>query len=194
VRKSIVVVLWCFVAIAGITTVWAQGGKSVEQPIRFQSRTYHLGSFNQKSHPMWEFVSAPETVDNWTTLLTLIDRTDATTRPDLDRLAQGVTDEYKSHGGKMLMAKTMVDASGTPYNYAVVAFDEPAKHRFELNFVKFGMGPKNAYTLVYGVRITDPKDYVGKAKTYLNENSEAIGRELANMPLPLIDSLPRKEF
>ena len=41
----------------------------------------------------------------------------------------------------------------------VAAFEEPVKNRFELNFVKFGLGPKNAYILVYGARVSDPKDY-----------------------------------
>src|SRR5580698_7006149 len=64
--------------------------------LTFLSKTYTLGSFNQKSKPTWEYVTGGETVDNWTTLITLIDRQDARTIADLDRLAQGVTDTYKS--------------------------------------------------------------------------------------------------
>jgi len=41
---------------------------------------------------MWEFAAPNETVANWTTLLTIVDRPDARTRPDLDRLAQGILD------------------------------------------------------------------------------------------------------
>ena len=87
-------------------------------------------------------------------------------------------DNYKSHSGRILMAKTMVDASGAPYNCAVAAFDLPAEHRFELNFVKAALGPKNAYIAIYGARIDDSKDYVGKSKAYLNEHSSEVGREL----------------
>jgi hypothetical protein len=133
-------------------------------------------------------------VNNWTTLLTIIDRPDAKTRPDLDRLAQGVIDNYKSHGGRILMAKTMVDASGAPYSYAVAAFDLPAEHRFELNFVKAALGRKNVYIAIYGVRIADPKDYAGKAKAYLNEHSSEVGRELEKAALPATSTLPRQEF
>ena len=81
------------------------------------------------------------------------------------------------------MAKTMVDASGSPYNYAVAAFDLPAEHRFELNFVKAALGPKNAYIAIYGV-----------AKAYLNEHSSEVGLELEKATLPATSTLPRKEF
>jgi hypothetical protein len=162
--------------------------------INFLARTYRLGSFNQKPQAMWEFVSAGETVAEWTTLLTLIDRPDAHTRQDLDRLSEGIKTTYGSHGGKILKAQTMRDASGAAYNYMVVAFEEPAKHRFELNFVKAALSPKNAYVAVYGVRITDPRDYLGKAKAFLNEHSGEVGRALENAPLPDLSRLPRKEF
>ncbi len=103
-------------------------------------------------------------------------------------------DNYKSHGGHILMAKTMVDASGTAYNYTVVAFDQAAEHRFELSFVKAALGPKNAYIVVYGVHIGDPHDYTAKAKAYLNEHSDEVGRELEKVRLPALGTLPRKEF
>jgi hypothetical protein len=167
---------------------------SKQAAMTFLGRGYRLGSFNQKANPMWEFVSVNETADNWTTLLTLIDRPDARTRSDLDRLAQGVMDNYKAHGGRVLMARTMVDASGTPFNYMVVAFDQPAQHRFELNFVKAALGPKNAYMVVYGVRVADAKDYVAKAKAFLNEHSSVIGKELEKATLPSMAALPRREF
>jgi len=168
--------------------------KLLASSIVFLGRTYRLASFNQKSNPMWEFVSANETVNNWTTLLTIIDRPDAQTRPDLDRLSQGILDNYKSHHGKILVAKTVADASGTPFNYLAAAFDEPADHRFELNFVKIALGPNNAYLVMYGVRVSDPHDYVGKARTYLDRHSPEIGLELEKATLPAIGTLPRKEF
>ena len=86
-------------------------------PMTFQGRSYRLGSFNQKANAMWEFVSAPETVNNWTTLLTIVDRPDAKTVADMDRLAQGVLDPYKARGAKVVMARTMQDAAGKPFNY-----------------------------------------------------------------------------
>lgn len=147
-------------------------------------RDYKLGFSQLTPNPMYEYVSGNETVQNWTTLVTLIDRADAKTRPDLDRLAQGVMDTYKSRGGKVLMAKTMVDGSGKPFNYMVVAFDEPGKKRYELNFVKAAMGGKNAFMAVYGVRVSDERDYVAKAKQFLNERSGEIGRELEKVGPP----------
>ena len=162
--------------------------------IHFMARTYHLGSFNQKAAAMWEFVSGSETVDNWTTLFTVIDRADAHTLPELDRVAEGVKQTYQSHGGQVLMAKTMHDASGAVYDYTVVAFEEPAKRRFEVNFVKAGLGAKNVYVAVYGVRITDAQDYVGKARTFITQHSGEIGDALARETLPDIGKLPRRPF
>lgn len=158
-------------------------------PLTFLSKQYTLGSFNQKVQPTWEYVTGGETVANWTTLITLIDRPDAKTAPDLDRLAEGVLQTYKSNGGRILLAKTMKDKAGVPFDYMVAAFEEPAKNRFELNFVKFKMGAKNAYILVYGARID--KD---KGKDFLNQHSEEIGRAVENAVLPDLSTLPRKEF
>jgi hypothetical protein len=177
----------------GTLCVFAQP-PAASPTINLLAKTYRLGSFNQKTQAMWEFVSAGETVANWTTLLTLIDRPDAHTKQDLDRLAEGIKSNYESHGGKTLKAQTMSDASGAAYNYMVVAFEEPAKRRFELNFVKAALSPKNAYVAVYGVRITDPKDYLGKAKAFLNEHSGEVGRALENASFPDLSRLPRKEF
>ena len=81
-------------------------------PVTFQGRSYRLGSFNQKANAMWEFVSAPETVNNWTTLLTIVDRSDARTVADMNRLAQGVLDTDMDRGAKVLLARTMKDAAG----------------------------------------------------------------------------------
>ena len=161
--------------------------------MQFLQRCYHLGSYNQKNNPMWEYVTGNETVVNWTSLLTLIDRTDASTRQDLDRLAQGILDNYKSRKGQILLAKTMVGKDGQAFNYVAVAFEDPAHHRFELSFAKIALGPKNAYILVYGVRIGDP-DYLNKSKAFLNEHSSEIGRALENAALPDMGTLPRKEF
>jgi len=159
----------------------------------FLSRTYHLGSFNQKSNATWEFVTGDETVDNWTSLLTIIDRPDAHTREEMDRLAEGIMSNYKAHNGQILMAKTMVGKSGDPFNYMVVAFNEAAEHGYELSFAKIGLTQKNAYVAVYGVRLGDP-DYVGKAKAFLDRQSGDIGHALGTTAMPDISTLPRKEF
>src|SRR5438876_471162 len=108
--------------------------------MNFLNQTYQLGSYNQKHNPTWEFVTGGETVDNWNTLVTIIDRPDARTHEELDRLAEGVMLNYKTHGGQILMAKTMQQSSGATFNYMVAAFEEPAKQRYELNFVKVALG------------------------------------------------------
>ena len=157
-------------------------------------KTYRLGAYNQKANPTWEFVTTGETVNNWTTLLTLIERSDSHTRGDLDRLAEGIMANYKSHGGQILFAKTMQDPSGKPYNYLAAAFEVPAKRTYELNFVKIAHGAKNATIIVYGVHITDPQDYQAKAKQFLTRESDSIGKALAAAKLPDMTTLPRKEF
>jgi len=163
--------------------------------INFLGQPYQLASYNQKHNPMWEFAAPSEKIDNWTTLLTVIDRPDAKSRADLDRLSQGILDTYKSRGGRVLMAKTMVDPStGAPFNYMIVAFEEPQKKRFELNFVKAALGSKNAFMMVYGVRVSDPKDYTSKAKAFLSQNSEKIGKALESTAAPATATLPRREF
>jgi hypothetical protein len=169
-------------------------GGAEAQTVSFLGQTYQLGSFNQKAAPMWEFVRAGETVQNWTTMLTLVDRPDARTRPDLDRLAQGILDTYKSRGAQVLMARTMVDAAGQPFNYMLVAFHEPAQRRFEINFVKSALGAKNAQIIIYGVRVADAGDYLAKAKSFLKENSGEVGMALERLPMPAVGSLPRREF
>jgi hypothetical protein len=168
-------------------------GKSAP-PLTFLSKTYHLGSYNQKQNPTWEYVTGTETVDNWTTLMTLIDRPDAKAAPDLDRLAEGIMQTYKSHSGRILMARTMREKSGKPYNYMVAAFEDPAKQRFELNFVKFGMGPANAYILIHGARVGGSPDYRNQGKDFLNQHSDEIGKALESAVLPDVKALPRKEF
>jgi hypothetical protein len=164
---------------------------SAADSINFLNRTYT--SFNQKASALWEFTSNKEPIDNWTTLLTLVDRPDAKTIQDLDRLAQGILDTYKAKGGKILSARTMQSQQG-PFNYILVAFDQPAAKRWELNFVKIALAPKNAVIAIYGVRVSDPTDYTTKAKKFLSDNSQAIGMALEQATFPSTATLPRKEF
>jgi hypothetical protein len=161
--------------------------------ISLLGRTYHLASYNQTAQPNWEFVTDGEDVQNWTTILTIIDRPDAPARKDLDPLAEGIMQSYKSHGGQILLAKTFPAPAGA-YNYLVAAFEEPARTRFELNFAKAAMGPKNAYVIVYGVRTSDPRDYLRKGREYLNLHSGEIGDALEKFALPDLSAFPRKEF
>lgn len=167
-------------------------GKSSGPHLTLLSRSYHLGSFNQKNAATWEFVTGTETVDNWTTLVTLIDRPDAHTAAELDSLAEGVMTAYKSNGGRILLAKTMRKKSGVAFNYLVASFDEPAKRRFELNFVKIGLAPKNAYILVYSARASDSENHA--AQELLDRHSEEIGKALETAVLPDLSALPRKVF
>jgi hypothetical protein len=166
------------------------GGPSID----FLARTYRLGSYNQKHNPMWEFVSADENVDNWTTLLTIIDRPDARTQKNLDQLAEGVLANYKSRGAQILAARTMRGDSGAAFNYLVAAFDEPEHQRCELNFAKIALEDQNATIAIYGIRISDPQDYRAKAKEFLDQNSTEVGSALVKLVLPKIDELPRRVF
>ena len=88
----------------------------------------------------------------------------------------------------------MKDKAGVNFNYMVAAFEQPEKHQFELNFVKFAMGPKNAYVFIYGARVSDPVDYRTKGKQFLDQHSTEIGHALEDAVLPDISTLPRKEF
>lgn len=161
--------------------------------ISFLGRDYRLASHNQKASAMWEFTTGNETVNNWTTLLTVLDRPEAKTRPDLDRLAQGIMDTYKAKGGVVMMARTMTSKDG-PFNYMIVAFPQPAQKRFELNFVKIALAKTNAVIAVYGVRIEDASKDASKAKAFLSANSQAIGQALEQANLPSTATLPRREF
>ena len=162
--------------------------------MNFLNQTYTLGSYNQKHNPTWEFVTGGETVDNWNTLITLIDRPDARTHEEMDRLSEGVMLNYKNHGGQILLAKTMQEQSGAPFNYMVAAFEEPQQQRYELNFVKVGLGKTNAIISIYGVRVSDPQDYRAKAKNYMDQSSGQVGQALGGAVLPDISALPRKVF
>ncbi len=181
-------------ALLGLANTASPQARPVAPTITLLTRTYQLGSFNQKNQATWEFITTGEKIDNWTTLVTIIDRPDAHTRQGLDRLAEGIMSNYKSHGGQILSAKTMRDKSGAAFNYMVAAFEEPGKHRYELNFVRIALAPKNAFVVIYGVRITDPSNYLRKAKDFLNQQSGPVGDALENVVLPEISKLPRKEF
>jgi hypothetical protein len=183
--------IWIVVMLATATFAYAD---ATALAINILGRAYRLASFHQKPNAMWEFAAPGESIDDWKTLVTLIDRPDAHSQADLDRLAEGLDSNYKSHGGRILLAKTMHDHAGLPFNYLVVAFEEPAKHRFELNFVKVALGPKNAYVLVYGARVTDAKDHTSKGKEFLNQHSTEIGRALEAAVPPEVSGLPRREF
>jgi len=183
--------IWIAMTLASIAWFFAS---AAEPDVNLLTRSYKLASFHQKPNAMWEFVPPGESINAWKTLVTVIDRPDAHTQADLDRLAEGIDSNYKGHGGRILLAKTMQDHKGAPYNYIVVAFEQPEQHRFELNFVKIALGPKNAYILVYGARVTDPKDYLAKGKEFLNQHSDEIGRALESAVLPDISALPRREF
>ena len=134
---------------------------------------------------MWEFVTADETMDDWKTLFTVIDRPDALTSDQLDRVAEGILSDYRSRGARIL-------ASGGTDRYLVVAFDEPAKNRCELNFVKIELGSPEAVVTTYRVRITDAGDYRTAANEFMNRNAAEIGRALGALPLPDIRTLPRR--
>jgi hypothetical protein len=57
------------------------------------------------------------------------------------------------------------------------------------------IGPKNGIVSIYGVRITDPKDYQAKTKQFLSANSGPIGVALSNgATTPDLAKLPRREF
>ena len=162
--------------------------------LTFLDKNYHLGSFNRTNNPTREFVPQGEDVKDWTTPLTVIDRPDARTKEDFDRLAQGVLNNYKSHGGQILMARTLTDGAGAAFNYMVAAFEQPDRQRYELNFVRDMLGPENGAILVYGVHIGDPPDYRAKAKDFLDHNTGEVGHALGQLALPDLGRLPRRVF
>jgi len=186
----------CFVAPALAAPKASQFGHATAgaPSLTFLRKTYNLGSYSQKANPMWEFASAPETVNKWSTLVTVIDRPDAASMTNLDSLAEGTLSAFKNSGAKILLAKTMKDTAGKPYNYLVAAIDEPEKHRYELNFLKIAMGAKNAYILIYGARITDLVDYKAKAAKYVDNHSREIGMALDSAAAPNVSRWPRTTF
>lgn len=159
--------------------------------VSFLGKPYRLGSYNQQARPMWEFTTGAETVDNWTTLVTLIDRPEATSLPQMDQVSEGVMQSYQSAGGRVLKAETLKDKRGKPFNFLVASFNDPKAHRLELNFVKVFMGAKNAVVAIYGVRFGDP-DYMAKAKAFLDEHSTEVGSALEETSFPSTGGLPKK--
>ncbi len=157
------------------------------------SNKYTLASYNQKYNPTWEFTSN-EAINAWTSLVTLIDRADAKTVTDMDKLSEGLMSYYKKANAVVLAAKTLKNKAGVSFNYMLVAFDEPAKQRFELNFIKVGMGPKNAYIMLIGLRIRDPKDYKARTKEFLEKRSGEVGEALGEFVVADLSTLPRREF
>ncbi|MGA3024373.1 MAG: hypothetical protein ABSF98_06360 [Bryobacteraceae bacterium] len=143
---------------------------------------------------MWEFFSGSETADDWTTRLTIIDRPDARSKSDIDKVSEGIKSDYEAHGGRVLIARTIEDPNGAPYHYTVVVSDEPSKQRTELSFVKAAISRRDAYVVVYAVRISDPNDYSSKAKAFLHQHSAEINNALGQAELPDMNKLPRTEF
>ena len=139
---------------------------------------------------MWELVSEGETVDNWKTLVTTVERPDTRTREDLGRLAEGIS-SYRSRGGQILAAKTMGQSPKDAFNYVVALFDEPAQQRCELDFVRISLGSANAVVVIYPARIGPDRDHLAKADQFLKANSVEVGRALASLVLPQLESIPR---
>jgi hypothetical protein len=160
----------------------------------FLSKSYSLGSFSQsETSALWECVSGGETVDNWTTLISLMEhRYPGSGRPELDHWAEVVMRTYKSNGGQIQVAKQMKDKAGVAFYYVVVAYDEPENHRFEMDFVRFGLGQKNGYTMTYAVRVSDRKDYRGKNKEFMEQHSAEIAQAIETAVVPDMSKLPRK--
>ena len=185
---------YAFALICCGAAICSLAAKSPSVPtIHFMDKAYRLVSFDQKGNPTWAFFNGSETADTWTTRFTISDRPDAHSREDLKKVTDEVKSDYESHGAKVLMAKPMNDANGE-YNYTVVGFDDAAKQRYELSFVKTAVGKKGGYVAVYSVRITDPKDYANKTKSFLHQHSGEVGNALGQTELPSMEKLPRTGF
>lgn len=182
------------IALAFVAASVVAGAPAKSPSYKLLGTTYKLASFNNHGHAMWEFLSNGQTFDNWSTMVTVIDRTDARTAVDLDRLAEGMLTQYKSAHAIILLSRTLRDPAGKPYDYIVAAFNEPAKHRMELDYLKVARGPKNAYLLIYGVTITDKADYRKKAAKYVETHSVEIGKALGAAPTPATSTWPQKAF
>jgi hypothetical protein len=111
-----------------------------------------------------------------------------------DRIAEGIMQTYKANGGQVLRAQATRDSSGAPFNDLAGAFEQSDKHTYQLNFVKVALAEDTAYLFIYGVRITDRKDYQTKAQEYLDQRSGPICQTLGHAVLPAISTLPRQEF
>ncbi len=80
-------------------------------------------------------------------------------------------------------------AAGKPFVYMIVAFEQAAMKRYELNFVKVSMGETNAQVAIYGVRVAAPQ-----AKAFLSQYSQEIGMALEKAMFPAPKTLPRRVF
>lgn len=110
--------------------------------------------------------------------VTVLDRPDIRTRPALDQLAKDLLAGYKAEGGKILTAKMIGPNKNNPFQYIVVAFEQPARKGYELRFVKAAMGHRNACVTIYTVRVDD-------VKTFLQTQLESIEKEFALSQVPL---------
>ena len=167
---------------------------STSPTLQLLGKTYKLGSYNQNARPMWEFTAGGQTVNNWTTLVTVIDRPDVKSNGDVDKLAEGMVTGYRKAGATVLLTKTFRDPAGKPYDYLVAAFNEPDHHRMEINYAKLAMGTTNGYIQIYAVRVTGPGDYRKASATFVTKNSETIGKALDHASAPDTSTWPRKTF
>lgn len=162
--------------------------------VKMLNRIYRLAYYGKSNYEMWEFTSGAETVDNWTTLVTILNYPEATSLQRMDQLSEGLIKVYKSSGGQVLKAKSQQDAFGGVCNTIIVAFDEADAKRYELCFVKVAMGKSHAYAAIYGVRIPDLIDRHAKANAFLKENAIAIEQAMLSTRFPATESLPRQSF
>jgi len=86
-----------------------------------------------------EICHSGDSIDDWKTLITAIDRADARTKEGLDRW-RGFCRATNVTAQRFCWRRRIQDRSGAPYNYVVAAFEEPAKHRVRAEFVKMAMG------------------------------------------------------
>ncbi|HTP87099.1 MAG TPA: hypothetical protein VMJ34_09125 [Bryobacteraceae bacterium] len=187
-RRRGLLALFCTAAVIAVGA-WAKSGPPA---VHFMGKTYRLASFHAKDQATWQFYLEGETADNWTTMFTIVDRPEAQSGKEIDKLADDVKADYAAHGGKVFVTQKNQDVNGD-YTYVVVGYDSPAKQTYELQFVKIGKKFRNGYVASYGVRITDPKDYAAKTKAFLHGQSIEIAKALAEVSLPDIGKLPRTE-
>ncbi len=60
--------------------------------------------------------------------------------------------------------------------------------------MKAELGAKNALVVIYGVRVTDARDYRTKAKEFLDQKSMEVGRAVGEFRAPDVGKLPRRVF
>jgi len=150
----------------------------------FLNKTYTLKGIAPAPGRMWEFAPEGETLENWTTLVTLIDRPDAADLKAMDQVSQGILEHYQKNGGQIMMAKSLKGSDGQPFNFLIGAFDQKAHHRFELNYVRVFMRQPNAMIAIFAARVSDEGDYLVKAKSFLDHQSGLIGHALETTVFP----------